>query len=467
MLMTLWNWGLVASAFALCVWAAWRHGTREVRTKMAVLAGATLAPLLLNVAHFTVPGFPRQDASVLALGLSSATVIYGIFRVRLFNLLPVGLHEILRRDPNGVLLLDRGGRLQFWNPAAEKLLEALLLEPDMRLFDVLATRLAAENGGPRLRGAHELNAALTAEAECRPVFRYIGWSGERWLRLTLAPIPGRSGRAVATCLRVEDATDEERAARERLDRRERALREESAESLALMTGGIAHDFNNLLIGIDGRARVALEDISRGLAVRRHLRAILKTATLAHELTAQLLSFAGRSKVERGPVDLSALVRNMRELLVDSLPAAARLQCELEVDLPTVIGDPTQFRQVLMNLVGNAGEAIGKARGRVLVRTSRIQLDERRLRREVLDVGLDTGEYVLLEVIDDGCGMDQETAQQVFDPFFTTKKEGHGLGLALVARIAETHGGAVTLETRLGGSTCFRLWLPARDPASLR
>jgi signal transduction histidine kinase len=261
---------------------------------------------------------------------------------------------------------------------------------------------------------------------------------------------------------VEDATEEQQAVRERLDRVERVLREERAESLALMAGGIAHDFNNLLGSLEGRARLALEDISRGLPVRRHLRAILKTSSLAQDLTAQLLSFAGRSSVEPEPVQLSGLVRGMRELLADSLPPGARLHEDLAADLPVVIADPTQLRQVLLNLVGNAGDAVGAGPGRVSVRTRCVQLDERALRREGLAARLEPGEHVVLEVVDDGCGMDHETSRQVFDAFFTTKKEGHGLGLALVARIAEFHAGAVTLESRPGGSTSFRLWLPTES-----
>jgi signal transduction histidine kinase len=456
-----WNWGLTLATFALCAWAARRHASREVRSKMRLLALATLAPLGASLAHTYAPGLPREDATTaLGLGLASATVIYGITRVRLFGLLPVALHEILRRDPDGVLLLDRGGRLLLWNPAAEKLLETLLLEPDLPLFDVLAKRLEAEPGGGRLSGAHELTELLTQSGECRPVFRYVGWGGERWLRFSVAPIPGRRGRIAAVCLRVEDATQEEQAARERRDRVERAHREERAESLALMAGGIAHDFNNLLSAIDGRVRLALQDVARGLPVRRHLRAILKSTNLAEELTAQLLSYAGRSPVKRGPVELSSLVEDMAELLRDALPAGATLQLELARSLTAVHADATQLRQVLLNLVQNAGQALGDDSGRVAVSTALVDLDASRLRREGLCGKLGPGRHVLLEVADDGCGMDETTSRCAFDAFFTTRCDGHGLGLALVAGIVESHGGAILLDTRPGGGSRLRVWLPA-------
>jgi signal transduction histidine kinase len=455
-----WNWGVTLATFALCAWAARRHTSSEVRSKMRLLALATLAPLIASLAHSFAPRLPREDITALGLGLASATVIYGITRVRLFSLLPVALHEILRRDPDGVLLLDRGGRLLLWNPAAEKLLETLLLEPDMPLFDVLAKRLEAEPGGPRLSGAHELTELLTQSGECRPVFRYVGWGGERWLRLSVAPIPGRRGRIAVACLRVEDATREERAARERRDRDERAHREERAESLALMAGGIAHDFNNLLAAIDGRARLALQDVGRGLPVRRHLRAILKSATLAEELTAQLMSYAKRSPVERGSVELSALVEDMADLLRDALPPGATLRLELARNLPLVEADATQMRQVLLNLVRNAGQALGADGGRVAVSSAASVLDPWQLRREALVGRLDPGRYVLLEVADDGCGMDETTSRRAFDAFFSTRHDGHGLGLALVAGIVESHGGAIGLHTRPGAGSRLRVWLPA-------
>jgi len=454
-----WNWVLAMATLGVGVWAALRHSAGEVRAKMAVLAAATAAPLLLNVVHFTVPGVPREDTTAIGLGLSSVMVIYGILRVRLFNLMPVGLHEILRRDPNGMLLVDRDGRLVFWNPAAEKLLETFLLEPDMQLFDILAPRLEDAETGERLRDAQELREALTSSPDARPLFRYAGWGGRRWLRLSVAPIPSRAGRIVAVCLRVEDASEDHRAARERLDRIEAAYREEREESLGLMAGGIAHDFNNVLANLDGRAHLALEDISRGLPVRRHLRSILKSARLARELTAQLSSYAGHGHVERLPVEISALVRDLKDLLQDSLPANAALHVELAADLPLVQADPTQLRQVLLNLVTNAGEALGEQRGRVLIRTSSAH-DASRPPRDQLHGPLEARETVLLEVADEGRGMDAETTRQVFDPFFSTKSEGRGLGLALVARIVESHQGAVTLESNPGAGTRFRLWLPA-------
>jgi signal transduction histidine kinase len=455
------HYGIVLATFALCVWAALQHGTREVRRKMAILAGATLAPLVTSLLHVYARVGPREDTVAIGLGLGSLTIIYGVTRKGLFNLLPVGLHEILRRDPSGVLLLDRGGRLLLWNPAAEKMLESILFEPDMPLLRVLAQGLEDGRSGERLGSSEDLTEILTEEdvGTGEPLFRYVGGGGDRWLRLSLTPIPSRRGRIAAVCLRVEDATRDERAARSRHRQADRLHRAEKVESLALMAGGMARDFAGVLATIQGRARMALEDAGRGLPVRRHLCAIGKAAEVAEDLTQQLLDYAGTPVEHRELVDLSALASTMLEALRDAVPREVEMAVDLARSLPPVEGDPNQLRQVLLNLAKSAGEA-SEGRGGITLRTTSVSIGVERLRREGLTGRLEEGSYVLLEVVDSGPDMAEEEAGRVFDAFFDTRSVGRGLGLALVHRLVESHEGAVTVQTRPGVGTAFLVWLPA-------
>jgi signal transduction histidine kinase len=473
-------WGIYAVSYAtyasalattaMCLWTARVPSSADVRRKIRVLGAATVLPLLLHIVHLHVSGTrPPLDITAAGIGLSSAAVIYGIRRRRLFNLLPVGLGEILWRDPDGMLLLDRGGRLLQWNPAAEKLLDGLLLEPDLSLLHVLARRLEDPRTGERLRSSSALSQALTENADeggfpARPVLRYVGGGGERWLRLSVVPIPSRWGRIGAACLRVEDVSGDARAARERQGREERERRGEKQASLALMAGGVAHDFNHLLAVIDGRARYALEDLGRGLPVRRHLHGILEAAELARGLTAQLVTYAGRAVVKRSPLCLSRLVEEALGAMGGLLSARAELRTDLARDLPPVAADAAQLRQVLVNLVKNASEAIGDEEGVVLLRTAALRCSAAELARLGLADRLEPGPHVLLEVIDSGCGMSAEESLRAFDAFYSSKGSGRGLGLAVVLGIVQSHGGAVALETRRGWGTTCRVWLPAAPRA---
>ncbi|MDJ0847833.1 MAG: ATP-binding protein [Myxococcota bacterium] len=463
-----WLWGaklvsyvyyvIVVGSIALCAWAARTHSAPQVRSKMAVLGGALLAPLATELLHVYVPGGPREDKIAIGLGVASVLVIYGITRTRLFNLIPVGLNEIIRRDPSGVLLLDRGGRMLVWNPAAEKLLESILLEPDMALLEVLGRQLRDARTGELLEDRDDLHWILT-DPERGPeqaLFRYAGGGGERWLRISATPIPSRRKRIAAVCLRIEDATREERAAQGRRDRERIRQRTRESENggIALMASGVAHDFNEVLGTVAHRSRMALDDAARGLPVRRHLKAIDNAVEVAAGLTEQLQAYAHGSSFEREPVDLSRLVAESRDLLDDCLPRSVMLRCELASRLPRVHGDPTQLRQVLLNLVTNAGEAIGKGReGVVGIRTFSLELDEER-------AGIEPGRYVLLEVTDTGIGLDESERTRIFEPFYSTKAKGRGLGLAVVARIVESHRGAITVMCLRGSGATFQVWLPA-------
>ena len=281
--------------------------------------------------------------------------------------------------------------------------------------------------------------------------------------------------------RVEERTAELRCANESLQReiaeRKRAEDERRAmetqvrqaqklESLGVLAGGIAHDFNNLLEGILGNAGLALEDLPPAAPARRRVERIVKAAQRAADMTRQLLAYSGKGRFFVEPIDLTQLVHEMAQLLKVSLSKKASLKLNLCRSLPAIEADAAQIRQVVMNLITNASEALGEQAGQIALRTGAVQCDPASLADCLMGEGLPKGPYVYVEVADTGCGMDNETLAKIFDPFFTTKFTGRGLGLAAVLGIVRGHCGALKVQSQPGQGTTFRVLFPASTkPAS--
>ena len=214
------------------------------------------------------------------------------------------------------------------------------------------------------------------------------------------------------------------------------------EALGTLAGGIAHDFNNLLMVVLGHAELALNEISPMSPARRSITEITTAARRAADLSLQMLTYAGKAvfRVER--VGLRDLVEEMAHLLKTAISKKAILNLNLERDLPPIETDPSQIRQIVMNLIINASEAIGDRSGVITVSVGATRCDEEYLRRTELREALTPGLYVHLEVTDTGGGMDAETRSRIFEPFFSTKFTGRGLGLAAVLGIVRAHKGAL-------------------------
>ena len=236
------------------------------------------------------------------------------------------------------------------------------------------------------------------------------------------------------------------------------------ESLGVLAGGIAHDFNNLLVGVLGNAGLALLELPEDSPARQAIRDIEISAQRAAELTRQMLAYSGRGTFRVEPVDVSTLVEEMSQLLRRVISKQAQLSLHLDRTLPAVVGDATQLRQVVMNLITNASDALER-QGTVRLETSAVRADREMLASAYLDEELPEGEYVCIEVSDTGVGMDAATAARLFDPFFTTKFTGRGLGLAAVLGIVRGHRGAISLQSAPGAGTTFRVLLPAAKGVS--
>jgi PAS domain S-box-containing protein len=300
-------------------------------------------------------------------------------------------------------------------------------------------------------------AISTGDGTARHVFRIVcKEGGVRWLEARQRVV--RHPDSVRVVGAARDVTEARLAEEERI-RLERQVQEaQRFESLGLVTSGVAHDFNNLLTVILGNGRLALAELPARHPLRPRLERMLVAAEHGAGLTEQMLVYAGRAPRAQKPVDLSSLVGEMLDLARASLPGRVTLREDLGPGV-WVQGDETQLRQVVLNLVANAGEAMGDRPGTVEVRTAHREATAAELAVARGANGLEPGRYALLEVVDDGAGMDAATRERVFEPFFTTKLSGRGLGLAAVLGIVRGHGGGVALTSSPGRGSGFRVWLP--------
>jgi len=279
--------------------------------------------------------------------------------------------------------------------------------------------------------------------------------------VTASTLDGQPVRAAG----LRDLRPVQRLEAERRALEQRLQRAQRLDSLGVLAGGIAHDFNNLLAGVLGNADL-LREMVIGREERELAEAIVTAAQRAAALTRQMLAYAGQRDLgRREPVDIGELVGELRTLLGATLSKKAQL--ELAVDARSVVlGDRATLTQVLMNLLTNASDALGDRAGIIRVVARRISEPDGRW-ESALGATVRPGDWVLIEVRDTGCGMDEATRGRVFEPFFSTKERGHGLGLAACLGIVSAHGGAVLVESEVGRGSCFSVLLPASggEPAA--
>lgn len=243
------------------------------------------------------------------------------------------------------------------------------------------------------------------------------------------------------------------------DRLEEQLRQASKmEAVCVLAGGIAHDFNNLLAAIMGNAELAMQVIGADAAARSNLRRIITASVTATDLCNQLLTYAGRSTTTAEPLDCNTLVTEIGTLLKVALSKKVTLSFELQDAAMGVVADRSQMRQVMMNLIRNASEAIGSGAGQVVIGTGVRTLGHDAHEFHHSGAPLAPGEYVRVWVSDTGAGMSPTTRAKIFDPFFTTKPNGRGRGLAAVQ---STMGEGTTISLLLP-----RVDLPAEHPVAV-
>ena len=363
------------------------------------------------------------------------------------------LYRLLADHAGDVVIAAKHGLVQWAAPSLERLLGWT--------FDDVRGQLALDFVHPDERDIAD-NAVYSASYTTRHRVRLRRKDGSwRWVDL-LARIAGPDDHPehplVITIIdaqaEVEARDALQRAEEDRLHLDERVREAARLESLSQLAGGVAHDFNNLLVGILGNAELALQDLPSSSPLRSRLVSLSAAAQRAAELTRQLLDFTGRQPREHLAIDLAPLIADTIDLAHSLTSKEVTIGFATDQRPRGVFGDRSQLQQVVMNLLMNASEAVDAHTGQIHVSLSCVDL--------TADPDVDAGEYVSLEITDNGRGIDVEQLRRIFDPFFTTRSDGRGLGLAVVSGIVRAHRGTVRVRSELGQGTTFTVLLPATD-----
>jgi two-component system cell cycle sensor histidine kinase/response regulator CckA len=366
------------------------------------------------------------------------------------------LAAIVESSDDAIISKDLKGVIQTWNKGAERVYGfstaemignpmSMLLPPDRA--DEEATILERLAKGDRVD--HFETARMRKDGRCIEV------------SLSISPIYDKDGSVVAASHVARDITEQRSLEVQR-------LHAQKLESLGVLAGGVAHDFNNLLTGILGNASLVMEDLAPASPNHRVLGECVRAAERAAQLTKQLLAYAGKGRFVTEATDLSALVREISALIQSSISRKVQIRLELANDLPWIEADAGQLQQVIMNLIINGAEALGENVGLVVCTTAIKTIDEAYIRTMGSEGRhLSPGQYVLLEVHDNGSGMDEATVSRIFEPFFTTKFTGRGLGLAAVSGIVHGHKGSIKVYSSPGKGSTFKVLFPALFETSAR
>jgi len=280
----------------------------------------------------------------------------------------------------------------------------------------------------------------------------------KWWLIRGVPVMDEVGTVFKWFGTCTDIDDVKKASEEKQVFEQQMQHTQKLESLGILAGGIAHDFNNILaiiIGYCGLTKMNYETAENNITV------IEKAAERAAGLCRQMLTYAGKAQLTMAQVNIGMLVDEMVSMLKTTLPQNAIIKPDLSANIPFINGDASQIRQIVMNLIINASEAIGKEQGEIRVSLTKNTVTAGQSNMDYHGKAIPPGEYVCLEVTDNGCGMDEETKWRIFEPFYTTKFTGRGLGMSVVLGIIMSHNGALQLFSQLGQGTTFKVYLPVQ------
>ena len=364
------------------------------------------------------------------------------------------LHALIDASPLAVIVSDASGTVRVWNPAAVRMFgwtEAEAIGHPNPLLSSEGNRVLGEKCRRVLQGEKFFNAKVPGRHRSGPEI-LLAFSG--------APLLDGQGGTASMMAIMADIT-ETRAAEEALRRSEEQLRQSlKMEAVGKLAGGVAHDFNNLLSVITGYSELLLARTGGRNPARREIEEIHKAGERAAALTQQLLAFSRRQILKPKILRMNEVVENLGKMLGRLIGEDIDFATESQEDLWTVLADPTQIEQILMNLCLNARDAMPEG-GSLTVSTANVALEAPFMERELT---IPPGRYATLRVADNGCGMDGKILSRIFEPFFTTKDQGKGtgLGLATVYGIVKQSGGYIRVVSAPGEGTTFSVYLPVAE-----
>ncbi len=277
--------------------------------------------------------------------------------------------------------------------------------------------------------------------------------------------PIRKGNAsVGQIITFTDISARLEAEKQKVEAQARLEHTQRLESLGVLTGGIAHDFNNLLTAILGNTTLAQQKIESYTAEYELLDQVIEASESAADLCKQMLAYSGKGKFTIKPINISHLVQKMTKLLQVSIHKGSFIRYDLAKEIPLIEGDVAQMRQVIMNLITNANEALEEQNGTISITTGTIRIDEQYMATTYLDEGIAFGDYVFVEVTDTGCGMSEEQKNKIFEPFYSTKVSGRGLGMSAMLGIVRGHQGTLKIYSELGKGTSVKVMFPVSEAA---
>ena len=414
------------------------------RQTALVIAGAVV-PWAGNFLYLTrMLPVTGVDFTPLAFTVSGACFTFGIYRYRLFGLVPVARDMVVDSMEDGVLVLDAQRRIVDLNAAAEKYTGLTTSSLGRPVDEVVAWwNEAVAEDGPK-------SGSQPAIVKVEP--------GPRYFEIKVSAVRDPQQRFVGWLVIVHDISHSRRNEAERYAFERRVQEQQKSESLMVLAGGVAHDFNNLLTGILGNAEMLAIQAPPDSEHRRAAEAIMIGAQRAADLVSKMLAYSGGGRVVAERVDLDALVMEMVDLLSASVARHCTLTYKSPGSLPLVETDPTQIRQVVLNLIVNAAEAVDD-HGVITVETGSEPLDRSALKEMTFGHQIEPGPYVFIDVVDNGVGMSEHTLARMFDPFYSTKDQGRGLGMAAVRGIVRSHRAALRVTSKEGQGTRFRVWFP--------
>src|ERR1039457_281613 len=372
------------------------------------------------------------------------------------------LASIVENSEDAIISVDLNEIISTWNKGAEKIFDYKAEEVIGKPITLLLPQELHEKEKLDFDGVmYGEQIELYETVRIAKDGRLINMS------VKLSPVKDNNGRVIGVSRVARDISSFKQAEEQRKILESKMLHSQKLESLGVLAGGIAHDFNNILMAIIGNTDLAIRRMNPESPAIENLKRIENAAAQATDLARQMLAYSGKGKFVIENLDLGRLLEEMLHMLEVSISKKAVLRLNLAPNLPLVEADATQIRQVIMNLVINASEAIGDKSGVIAITTGCMDYDKNYLKNVWLVENIKEGLYVYIEIADTGCGMDKETITKIFDPFFTTKFTGRGLGMAAVLGILRGHKGAIRVFSEPKKGTTFKIFLPASNrPAEI-